>query len=197
MIRESKDKDAVSGLTWDDFKKMNLTQHVSPQALLSPSISLSQTGNPPFHIPSKNQAQFLLFVCAKVSMLATWHPCQSIQSAAETTSQEEYEALVCVPKLQVITETIRLCNPIGFSSGYVAPKGWKVICAIREAQHDPANYENPKQFNPWHHGQVHHSFCHPIRRYLHSTAQHRGSTRSTILLTEKRIAKLEREKIHA
>ncbi|CAK9224667.1 unnamed protein product [Sphagnum troendelagicum] len=99
------------------------------------------------------QAQFLLFVCAKVSMLATWHPCQSIQSAAETTSQDEYEALVCVPKLQVITETIRLCNPIGFSSGYVAPKGWKVICAIREAQHDPANYENPKQFNPWHHGQ--------------------------------------------
>jgi hypothetical protein len=84
-----------------------------------------------------------------------------------------------------------------FSSGYVAPKGWKVIFAIREAQHDPANYENPKQFNPWHHGQVHHSFCHPIRRYLHSTAQHRGSTRSTIPLTEKRIAKLEREKIHA
>lgn len=41
MIRESKDKDAVSGLTWDDFKKMNLTQHVSPQALLSPSISLT------------------------------------------------------------------------------------------------------------------------------------------------------------
>ncbi|CAK9272040.1 unnamed protein product [Sphagnum jensenii] len=80
VIRESKDKDAVSGLTWDDFKKMNLTQHV-------------------------------------------------------------------------ITETIRLCNPIGFSSGYVAPKGWKVIRAIREAQHDPANYENPKQFNPWHHGQ--------------------------------------------
>jgi hypothetical protein len=61
---------------------------------------------------------------------------------------------------------------VGFSSGYVAPKGWNVICAIREAQHDPANYENPKQFNPWHHGQVHHSFCHPIRRYLHSTAQH-------------------------
>jgi hypothetical protein len=86
---------------------------------------------------------------------------------------------------------------VGFSSGYVAPKGWKVICAIREAQHYPANYENPKQFNPWHHGQVHHSFCHPIRRYLHSTAPHRGSTRSTIPLTEKRIAKLEREKIHA
>jgi hypothetical protein len=36
-----------------------------------------------------------------------------MQSAAETTSQEEYEALVCVSKLQVITETIRLCNPIG------------------------------------------------------------------------------------
>jgi hypothetical protein len=31
----------------------------------------------------------------------------------------------------------------------------------------------------------------------HSTAQHRGSTRSTIPLTEKKIAKLEREKIHA
>ncbi len=60
---------------------------------------------------------------------------------------------------------------VGFSSGYVAPKGWKVICAIWEAQHDPANYENPKQFDPWHHGQVHHSFCHPIRRNLHSTAQ--------------------------
>jgi hypothetical protein len=29
------------------------------------------------------------------------------------------------------------------------------------------------------------------------TAQHRGSTRSIIPLTEKRIAKLEREKIHA
>ncbi|CAK9223357.1 unnamed protein product [Sphagnum troendelagicum] len=111
VIRESKDKDAVSGLTWDDFKKMNLTQHV-------------------------------------------------------------------------ITETIRLCNPIGLlwletkddvpMQGYVAPNGWKVICAIREAQHDPGNYENPKQFNPWHHGQPHHSFCHPIRRYLHSTAQQRG-----------------------
>jgi hypothetical protein len=113
VIRESKDKDAVSALTWDDFKKMNLTQHISPQVLLSPSISLSQTGNPPFHIPSKNQAQLLLFVCAKVSMLATWHPCQSMQSAAETTRQQEYEALVCVSELQVITETIRLCNPIG------------------------------------------------------------------------------------
>jgi hypothetical protein len=31
----------------------------------------------------------------------------------------------------------------------------------------------------------------------HSTAQHRGSTRSTIPLTAKRIAKLEREEIHA
>jgi len=47
-------------------------------------------------------------------MLATWHPCQSMQSAAETTSQEEYEALVCVSKLQVITKTIRLCNQLVF-----------------------------------------------------------------------------------
>ncbi len=47
----------------------------------------------------------------------------------------------------------------------------RVDCAIRGAQHDPANYENPKQFNPWYHGQVHHSFYHPMRRNLHSTAQ--------------------------
>lgn len=77
------------------------------------SFHFTLTNWKPTIIASKSQAQLLLFVCAKVSMLATWHPCQSMQSAAETTSQEEYEALVCISKLQVITETIRLRNLIG------------------------------------------------------------------------------------
>jgi hypothetical protein len=40
------------------------------------------------------------------------------------------------------------------SSGYVVPKGWKVVCALREVHHDPAYYENPEQFNPWRHDNV-------------------------------------------
>ena len=39
-------------------------------------------------------------------------------------------------------------------SGYVIPKGWKVVCAIREAHQDPAYFENPSEFNPWRHEQV-------------------------------------------
>lgn len=33
------------------------------------------------------------------------------------------------------------------------PKGWKTVCAIREAHHDPAYFENPSEFNPWRHQQ--------------------------------------------
>lgn len=33
------------------------------------------------------------------------------------------------------------------------PKGWKAVCAIREAHHDPAYFENPAEFNPWRHEQ--------------------------------------------
>jgi steroid 22-alpha-hydroxylase len=64
----------------------------------------------------------------------------------------------------VISETLRLCNPISLAwrqavedisfHGYVVPKGWKVVCALREVHHDPAYYENPEQFNPWRHDNV-------------------------------------------
>ncbi|CAK9875009.1 unnamed protein product [Sphagnum jensenii] len=103
VIRESKDKDAVSGLTWDDFKKMNLTQHVITE--------------------TTRLCNQLVFYGLRLKMM---YQCKVMN--------------LCFPPFQVF--------------GYVAPKGWKVICAIREAQHDPANYENPKQFNPWHHGQT-------------------------------------------
>ncbi|KAG0604315.1 hypothetical protein M758_10G161800 [Ceratodon purpureus] len=61
----------------------------------------------------------------------------------------------------VITETLRLANPVTLLwreatedvqlNGFVVPKGWKTVCAIREAHHDPAYFENPTEFNPWRH----------------------------------------------
>lgn len=63
----------------------------------------------------------------------------------------------------VITETLRLANPVTLLwreatedvqlNGYVVPKGWKTVCAIREAHHDPAYFEHPSEFNPWRHQQ--------------------------------------------
>ncbi|CAM6046343.1 unnamed protein product, partial [Sphagnum compactum] len=61
----------------------------------------------------------------------------------------------------VIIETLRLSTPVALLwreaiedvplHGYVVPKGCKLACALREVHHDPAHYENPKQFNPWRH----------------------------------------------
>lgn len=63
----------------------------------------------------------------------------------------------------VITETLRLANPVALLwreatedvqlNGYVIPKGWKTVCAIREAHHDPALFDRPSEFNPWRHEQ--------------------------------------------
>ncbi|KAG0610021.1 hypothetical protein M758_7G032500 [Ceratodon purpureus] len=63
----------------------------------------------------------------------------------------------------VITETLRLANPVTLLwreatedvqlNGFVIPKGWKTVCAIREAHYDPAYYERPSEFNPWRHQQ--------------------------------------------
>jgi hypothetical protein len=56
------------------------------------------------------------FYCLSVQKYQCWLPgtlvkvCSLLQRPR---GQEEYEALVCISKLQVITETIRLCNPIG------------------------------------------------------------------------------------
>lgn len=38
-------------------------------------------------------------------------------------------------------------------NGYVVPKGWKTVCAIREAHYDPTYFEHPSEFNPWRHEQ--------------------------------------------
>ncbi|XP_024383790.1 cholesterol 22-hydroxylase CYP90B27 [Physcomitrium patens] len=61
----------------------------------------------------------------------------------------------------VITETLRLANPVALLwreatedvqlNGSLIPKGWKTVCAIREAHHDPEFFDHPHEFNPWRH----------------------------------------------
>jgi cytochrome P450 len=61
----------------------------------------------------------------------------------------------------VVTETLRLANPVTLLwreatedvqlNGFVIPKGWKTVSAIREAHYDPTFFEHPSEFNPWRH----------------------------------------------
>lgn len=71
----------------------------------------------------------------------------------------------------VITETLRLANPVTLLwrqatedvhlNGCVIPKGWKTVCAIREAHYDPSRFEAPGEFNPWRH---HHEVMDPAMK---------------------------------
>jgi cytochrome P450 len=40
----------------------------------------------------------------------------------------------------------------------VVPKGWKMVCAIREAHHDPTYFHKPRQFDPSRHKKVRNQF---------------------------------------
>lgn len=47
-----------------------------------------------------------------------------------------------------IKKEIKNVHPYSIFSGYIIPKGWKVLPWLKSIHKDPAYYSNPDEFNP-------------------------------------------------